>query len=534
VKHRLLYIFCAFLLLLSFVDCAKRGTPSGGKKDSIPPIIVKSIPENFSINFSENEIRIVFDEYIKLKDLQQNLIVSPPLKYTPIITPLNTSKTLKIQILDTLKENTTYSFNFGKSIVDNNEENPYDYFKYVFSTGDYIDSLSLSGSVKDALLLHPETTTAVMLYELTETFNDSLIYSEKPTYVATTRDSTQAFELTNLKEGRYLLLALQEKTNDFIFQPKKDKIGFVKEYVTIPTDSLYTLSIFKEIPAYKIARPNHESKNHIIFGYEGIADDLSLDIISETPSDFDSTIIRDLKKDTLHYWFKPAMEVDSLLFLAKNKEVVDTLTVRIRNLNPDSLKVSAINSGIILPRDTLHLTAKTPFVSFDSEKIQVVDQDTIAIPATGIFDAIYNTASVIFDKTESTTYKVELLPGALTDFFENSHDTLSYVVRTRAISDYGSLNLSLVNAKNFPIIIELVDNNFNVLSKKYITENTPVDFDFVPPGDYYVRIIYDENENEKWDTGDFLLRTQPEKVIYFPEQIQIFSNHSIIETFILK
>ena len=135
MKHRLLYIPIVLLFLLSFTDCAKKGSPSGGIKDSIPPVIVKSNPENYSINFSENEIRIYFDEYIKLKDLQKELIVSPPLKYPPTITPLSTSKVLKIKIDDTLKENTTYSFNFGNSIVDNNEENAFKYFKYVFSTG---------------------------------------------------------------------------------------------------------------------------------------------------------------------------------------------------------------------------------------------------------------------------------------------------------------------------------------------------------------------------------------------------------------
>src|SRR5690606_23040147 len=118
---------------LSFVDCAKKGTPTGGERDTIPPTIVRSNPENYSINFTGDEIEIRFDEYIKLKDIGNELIISPPMEYTPIITPLSTSKTLKIKILDTLKPNTTYSFNFGNSIVDNNEENKYEYFKYVFS-----------------------------------------------------------------------------------------------------------------------------------------------------------------------------------------------------------------------------------------------------------------------------------------------------------------------------------------------------------------------------------------------------------------
>jgi hypothetical protein len=135
VKHRLLYIPIILLFLLSFVDCAKKGTPSGGPRDTIPPVIVKSSPENYSTNFEGKEIEIRFDEYIKLKDIQKELIISPPMKFNPVITPLSTSKSLKIKLIDTLKPNTTYSFNFGNSIVDNNEENKFPYFKYVFFHG---------------------------------------------------------------------------------------------------------------------------------------------------------------------------------------------------------------------------------------------------------------------------------------------------------------------------------------------------------------------------------------------------------------
>jgi hypothetical protein len=125
-----------FFVLVAIASCANRGTPSGGEKDTEPPQIIKSEPENFSINFKEKEIRIYFNEYIKIKNLQKQLIISPPMEYQPDITPLGTaSKYIRIKILDTLQPNTTYAFNFGQSIVDNNEENPYPYYRYVFSTG---------------------------------------------------------------------------------------------------------------------------------------------------------------------------------------------------------------------------------------------------------------------------------------------------------------------------------------------------------------------------------------------------------------
>ena len=132
------------ILSLIIVSCAKRGTPSGGPLDKTAPILLKASPENYSINFSGNEIRLNFDEYVKLKDVNKQLIISPPLKTIPTIVPQSgASKFIKIKILDTLQPNTTYSFNFGNSIVDNNEENPFPFFKYVFSTGSEIDSLQV-------------------------------------------------------------------------------------------------------------------------------------------------------------------------------------------------------------------------------------------------------------------------------------------------------------------------------------------------------------------------------------------------------
>ena len=533
MKHRLLLIFILFLFSLSFTDCAKRGRPSGGTKDSIPPVIVKSSPENYSINFDDNEIKIYFDEYIKLKDLTKQLIISPPLENQPTITPLSTSKYIKIKFKDTLKENTTYSFNFGKSIVDNNEENAFKYFKYIFSTGSYIDSLTLKGTIKDALLLEPELPTTIMLYEVNETFNDSIILQEKPTYITTTQDSTQTFELTNLKEGNYLLIALKEKNNDYIFQPRNDKIGFVKEFITLPTDSSYTLTLFKETLDYYIAKPKHESKTHIIFGFEGEADNLEIELASDVPSDFEAVSFRDQKTDTIHYWFKPAIENDSLLFYARNNYWLDTLNTRMRDLYQDTLKITAINAGILTANDTLKITANTPLVTLDLDKVNVMDKDSLDVSITGKIDKKFNAADIIFNIVEEQIYSIQFLPGAFTDFYENTNDTIIYRVRTKPLSEYGTLTLNLTNAKDYPYIVQIVNKRFKVISEKYLSQNEPVFFEFINPGNYYVRLIYDQNNNKVWDTGNYLKGIQPEKVIYYPSLLEVRANWTLNETFIL-
>ena len=536
-KHLLLYFPILLLFSLSFVDCAKRGRPAGGLKDTLAPVIVKSTPENYSTNFDGNEIRIYFDEYIKLKDIQKNLIISPPLDYAPIITPLNTSKQLRIKILDTLKENTTYSFNFGKSIIDNNEENEFPYYKYVISTGNYIDSLQLSGTVSDALLPEIETPVSIVLYELDENFTDSLIYTEKPRYITTIQDSISTFQLTNLKEGNYLLLALKERNNDYTFQPTSDKIAFLKDTIRLPTDTNYSLTLFKEIPEYTVTRPTHQSKNEILFGYTGLADSLRIQPLSQVPTGYVSRVYKDADRDTLHYWFKPAFDsevTDSILFLATNRSATDTLNVRIRNLFVDSLNIGVYKGGTLVPRDTFQLALNTPLTAIDNEYITVLDKDSIMVPIVTKVDTNYNRAHIWFEKSLEQRYNITLTPGALIDFFEATNDTLRYLVSTKAEDDYGYITFGVENGKEFPIIVELIDERFQVLQREIISENRKVNFNFLNPGDYYIRLVFDENNNQIWDTGNFLERKQPERVLYYPEPIEVRANWYPIVTFPLN
>ncbi|HLV93386.1 MAG TPA: Ig-like domain-containing protein [Aequorivita sp.] len=534
MKHRLLYIPILLLFLLSFTDCAKKGTPSGGPRDTIPPVILRSNPENYNTLFTGDEIEIRFDEYIKLKDIGKELIISPPMKYAPIITPLSTSKTLKIKLVDTLKPNTTYVFNFGNSIVDNNEGNVLEYFKYVFSTGDYIDSLKLSGRVRDAELVTAEFPTTVMLYEMNEAYTDSLVYSEKPMYITVTKDSTGIFEFTNLKEGEYKLLAVKEKNNTYTFQPKDDKIGFITSTVSIPSDSTYSLTLFKETPEYKLARPNYIGKDHIVFGYEGEVDSLNIRLLSEAPKDFESISYKDQIKDSIHYWFKPSIETDTLLFEVAKGNRIDTAKVRLRELYRDSLTLSLLSSGTVKLKDTLKVGAKTPLVLANSEKVEVMALDSTFVDAEIRLNRKFNQAEVYFPKAENGNYRVILLPGALTDFYGKENDSMRFNVRTRSNSDYGSMLLNVENINRFPVIVQLVNENYKVIAEDYLTTNRPVNFDEIMPNKYYLRIIYDDNKNGKWDTGNYLKRIEPEKVIYYPSMIDVRANWSLNEIFKLK
>lgn len=516
------------------MKCAKRGMPTGGPKDTIPPVVLRSSPENYTTHFDKKEIEIRFDEYIRLKNLNQELIISPPMKHSPTITPLSASKILRIYIEDTLKENTTYVFNFGNSIGDNNEGNTLEQFKYVFSTGSYVDSLTLSGSVRDAKLIRPEKETTVMLYEMNESFSDSIIYKEKPTYITVTKDTTGVFELTNLKEGKYLLIALKEKNRSYTFNPREDKIGFVSHPIQIPTDSTYNLTLFKEQLSYKLTRPSLAGKNHIIFGYEGRGDSLEIKPINTVPSDFSDFVYKDEVKDSIHYWYKPSFEMDSLLFSVKNRNKIDTVQVRIRDLYRDSLSIKAVNAGTLKLKDTLKFKATRPIVSVNPEKIQIMNSDSIFVDAEMRINTKNNLAEIWFEKEERQTYKGLLLPGALTDFFGKENDSLPFQVKTRVNSEYGTLQLNLENVNRFPIIVQFVDDQYSVEAEAYLKENQPIYFDEIRPKKYYLRIIYDDNENRKWDSGNFLERRAPEEIIYYPSKIDIRANWSLNETFFLR
>ena len=197
------------LLIVLILGCANRGNPTGGEIDTQPPVVLKSSPENFTTNFNAEEIEIIFDEYVRLSNIQKELIISPPIDPQPLIMPLGSaSKVLTISQYDSLKENTTYSFHFGESIEDNNEKNPLSNYRYVFSTGNYIDSLIVKGNVTDAFEREISENINVLLYEVDSLFTDSIIYKEKPKHVAKVIDSTNKFLIQNIKAVSYTHLTL--------------------------------------------------------------------------------------------------------------------------------------------------------------------------------------------------------------------------------------------------------------------------------------------------------------------------------------
>ncbi|RCS27755.1 hypothetical protein DUT90_02630 [Polaribacter sp. WD7] len=523
---RFFYISLTIIILTS---CARTGRPEGGPRDETPPLFVIANPPYETIEFKGKEIKLTFNEFIKLKDINKQLIVSPPLKNPLLITPQGAAtKKLSLKILDTLRENTTYIINFGNAVEDNNEGNTLEAFKYVFSTGSYIDSLTTTGTVKDAFTTEDLKSTNVLLYKIDTAYTDSIIYKKKPNYVTNTLDTTN-FIFTNLRKGKYLMVALKEKSSDYIFDPKTDKIGFYSDTITLPKDSIIDkpIMVFKEISQYKFKRAKEVSKGKIVFGYEGEPKNFSVKLTSNTPNNFKSISKFETKTDTLNYWFTP-FEADSLNFIISNDNFLDTVTVKLRKKKIDSLLLQSTISRTLNFRDTLFIMSNNPMVEVDTTKITLITKDSIPVPYKKIDSDKENKTAFIFKKKPEQTYKMTILPAAFTDIYAQQNDTLQLGFNTKEIEDYGRITFTINNKTNKNLIIDLLSgkNKEELIERNIVTKSSKnLVFDMLEPKTYFVRAIIDTNKNGRWDTGNFLEKKQPETIIYFEGKLELRANY---------
>ncbi len=535
-KRFFAYIFL-FFITAALLQCARRGRPTGGPKDVAPPVLLKAEPDNMTINFKETKIRLYFDELVKLEDVQEQLIVSPPLKYLPDITPQGgANKFIEITIKDTLQENTTYTLNFGQSIVDNNEGNPSSFLTYVFSTGSYIDSLEVKGAIRDAFNQKADDFVSVMLYEIDTAYTDSTIFQRPPNYITNTLDSAVIFTLSNLKEGKYAMFALKDVSKNNMFDQNTDKIAFLQDTISIPTDSTYRLDLFNEIPNYKISVPSLAASNKIIFGYYGDGKDIDISTLSVLPDTVKTKTTKEREQDTLNYWFTP-FEMDSLVFTVKNEtlQVIDTFTVKNRKVGADSLLLNPNQGRTLSFTEPFNIEANIPLVGIDSTKIGLMNKDSLAVAFTIKLDSIGNKVDFEFAKEPNENYQLELLPGAITDFFGNENDTLYIRLGTKSYADFGNLRMTIASeVENYPLLVQLTDEKGETIQEIYTKEPKIFEFNNIEPAKYRVRVIFDANGNGQWDTGNYLKQIQPERVSYYPDLIEVRANWELEQTFTIS
>ena len=239
MEKTVLYRYILIAACIFVYNCAKVGSPSGGAKDEDPPKILESDPENYSTEFSSKKIEITFDEFIQLKSLHSELITSPPLEEIPE-TKLK-GKSLIIELNNELKDNTTYTLNFGNAIVDNNEGNPIPNFEYVFSTGDHVDSLSVTGELVNAFNLQPEEDPVyIMLYD---NLSDSAPYLEIPAFIGKTgKDGT--FALNNIKRDAFKIFALKDANSNLLFDQNSENIAFIDTSLILDPKLIETTNFY--------------------------------------------------------------------------------------------------------------------------------------------------------------------------------------------------------------------------------------------------------------------------------------------------
>ena len=528
-------------IVLSIVvisGCAKRGSPTGGPVDSIPPVLINASPKINSINFDSKEIRLTFDEFIKLDNVDQQLIISPPInKSSYEVKPLNgVTKKVFLEFIDSLETETTYSINFGNSIKDNNEGNPLTFFSYTFSTGETIDSLYVRGNISDAFDKETDDYISIHLYRIDSIFNDSIIFNNRPTYISNSLDST-SYQFKNIKEGKYLILALKDIDNNYFFDPFYDKIGFIDSLITLPRDSIINFKLFKEETSLIWDKPHFINSEKIGFGYYGKLDLKNIKIESSLPDSVNYTYTKENEKDTLIFWLS-RNSFDSLNFNLIEKDTTKLVTVkfdRAKDTLIDSLSISSKTTSIIHLKETFKLSSNIPLKNIEDSLITIRDIDSLIVPFTTSINDNLDQIDIEFEVSPSDNYRVFILPEAIKDIRGVSNDTLQYNVVSQSLEDYGNVYLDVIRNSNSKFILQMIDSNGDVIRVfKNVNQDATYNFDYVRPGKYIFRLIEDANNNDKWDTGNYLKKIKPERVYYFSNELEVRANWDLNETFNLN
>lgn len=598
------YIIAGTLVIV--YGCAKIGSPTGGPKDETPPEIVSSNPVNYSTGFDGKRIEIKFNEFIQLKNIYKELIVSPPLKER-LLTKLK-GKSLVIDLNNELRENTTYTLNFGNAIADNNEGNILPNFEFVISSGSYVDSMSVTGKLLNAFNLKPEDEPVyIMLYE---NLNDSAPYFEIPSFIGkTNKDGT--FAVNNIKSDTFKIFALQDGNSNLLFDIASEKIAFIDtSFVISPelvrttyyylADSLisrdsidsdlkltgfvidsltgdtiqveerlkYALHVnmylFQEESEFQyLTAKEREKKEKLFFAFKRpLYDSLYIEPLNFTS--FKEWFIKEksVNNDTVVYWITDSLisNMDTILLQLKYTVIdtlenftsqIDTVILRYReqkvktssgrrsketgdatgNEKHLKLELNVKNRSTVDLNKSIRISTEAPVSNYDSSLIKLykIEADTLQIIQPFILtkDTVrLRTFKIIPQWEERMNYKLLIEPGAFTDIYGFSNDTILMSLVTQKADYYGTIILTAENVTS-PLIVQLLTEKEELVKEKFIIQDNTISFDFLQPRKYMLKVIYDKNNNRKWDTGNYLKKIQPEKVIYYEGDINVRSNWDV-------
>ncbi len=521
-------IILTFFVSLLLYACAKPGTLGGGPRDITPPKLdtIKSTP-NFKTNFKPEKITLYFDEWISLKQKNQ-IFVSPPLTKKIDITQRGKHIDIKFDKEDTLKANTTYNINFGKSIVDFTEGNPAKDLLYVFSTGDVIDSLEFLGSVVNSADNKPLKDIFVMLYEVNE---DSIVAKSKPYYSAVS-DERGNFRIKYIKEGYYKLFALGDENSNYLYDLETEKIGYIDTMVHIFYDSIprkTDIKMFTPIPDLRIVENSVAGYGKIKIVYNREPLDVKINSSSVTVLD------KKIQKDSFLIFYDNTENPDSVLLVLEAENTVDSLKLKLRKKFsiPDSLLIVNENSSVkIHPDAKINIEFNQPIHWEDATKIEIFentgvlkndttsvrDTNKIFVEVNSIIDSTNNSVLKISGKwKEGKKYTLAIYPEYVKSLFEIPNDTIQIDVTVEKKEKFGSINCNLDSLNNMMSYIVTLKKGNALIDETYVhnIDRKTIQYKELRPGKYQLEIIEDVNSNKRWDVGNYYGKEKPEKKYVF-------------------
>lgn len=578
-------LFFPLLLILALLNvrCANPVSPTGGPKDEKPPKILYSYPPLYTKHFDKKSVRFDFNEFIALKNPATEIFISPPFKKPPETHLRN--KSLILDITDSLKPQTTYNISFGNAITDITEGNILKGFNYVFSTGDFIDSLSLGGVVLNALDLTPVKDVIVGLYIKTaDTISiDSLPLKSPPFYITRTNENGK-FIFNNLQAASGKLFAVSDQNGDLIFNQLSEKIAFLDSLVSPvytgkqipdtlkPADSVQSGDSIKPAdsvpPADSVKKAVTSGMNYTLYMFEqpdtvqrliksGFAEKSKIQLIFRLP--IENLSIRTLFRDSLVDWYLTeysAKNDTATLWITRADFDSVTLVVHSENQSFDTISLSYIPSEkpkkksgqdnrewlkLINPGQNfslnhfklpLELAFSFPLASADFTRFKLVDdKDTLNVKAH-FSDSIHRRLIINYPWKEDRAYKLIIPDSALFSINGLTNDSLKISFRTKAEKDIGNLNVTV----NLPdrggnYLIQLLNEKENILyEQKTIKSHETVHFKYLAPLKYKLKAVLDRNGNGKWDAGNYYRGLQPEEVFYFSKPLEVRANWDLDET----
>jgi uncharacterized protein (DUF2141 family) len=513
MRNDLAYIPFFFALLLA--GCAQVRSISGGEKDTDPPLIIAANPDTNSLQFSGNSFTLYFNEYIQLRDLQKELLVSPPLKSTPRVKVKQRS--LEVSWDDTLRSETTYIFQFGKAIADINESNALNDLSYVFSTGAQLDSLTCKGRVTDAFTDKPFNTAKVFLFDsLQHVFNPQA----RPAYFSRTNEKGE-FRLNFLRQGRFVLCAMSDENGNNHFDIG-ESIDW-KENIATTQDSVTHL-LFTSIPRDTSVRSfNYLADSSGVLKFHLNPWEQNTRVISLS----DDPILQWTQADTLYATGYAMCNKKLDVEVLRDEKIIDTLSIQHIGDEIDAMKAAALFNPKMTPGDSLVIQTNRPTIRFDDAFLKCL-ADSAEIPCSSIqINAIQR--QIRFEEKPGKTYSIQALPGWLTDDCGETNDTLNVNFSFYVPKELGSLRFKLSGeVLTSPHTFQLLDRTKKTvyeLKRIYASEWT---VDHLVPGDYTAIICNDTNGNGFFDPLQ-INRYQPtERNHTYGPAIQVRANWEVV------